>query len=104
MTPHSLRHLVSGLELAEGGRLPTGYAVAYWRPWSMHVVCYPIGLHLLVSLVRSAYTRLQHARCPEGWETLYRVRESIGYEKGRTAGYDAALRHLAIVREAQRPR
>lgn len=63
----------------------------------MRAVCYPIGLHWLVSLGRSLYTRLQHARVPEGWETLWRVRYQLGAEQGRREGYDRGLRHAQIL-------
>ena len=89
-------------EVRECELLPRGYAVAYWRPWSMTGVCYPLGLHLIVSVAHSVWTRLLHARCPEGWETLWRVRFEIGREQGYVAGYTAALRHIQIVKDAQR--
>jgi hypothetical protein len=89
-------------EIRECERIPHGYAVAFWRQWSLVAVCYPIGLHWIISVCRSAYTRLQHARCREGWETLWRVRFERGREQGYEAGYAAALRHVGFVKEAQR--
>lgn len=94
--------IITALEVTEGGAMPRGYAVAYWRPWSNAAVCYPIGIHLLVSVARSAYTHVQHWRCPEGWETLWRVRFERGRQKGYEDGYAAAVRHLRIIHEGQR--
>lgn len=85
-------------EISELGVIPRGYAVAYWRPWSQCAVCYPIGLHWLVSVARSLYTFIQHARCREGWETLWRVRFERGRETGYRAGYEAGIRHANIAR------
>lgn len=96
--------LLTAREIHEGARLPWGYAPAYWRQWSAVAVCYPIGLHLVVSVARSLYTRFSHWRCPEGWETLWRVRYERGREQGRAEGYAAAWRHFDIVRETENRR
>lgn len=87
--------------IPECALIPRGYAVAYWQPWSMTAVCYPVGLHLIVSVARSSYGRFVNWRCPEGWETLWRVRYERGRQRGYADGYDAGLRHAAIARQAE---
>ena len=104
---YRLVRLITAIEIAEGGRMPRGYAVAYWCQWSNTGVCYPIGLHWLVSAARVIYQRLCRARFEEEWETIRRVRYEIGREHGRREGYATALRHdsiLADVVRAQRTR
>ena len=71
-------------------RIPRGYATAYFLPWSGFAACYPIGLHIVMGLAYSLYTRVMHWRCPAGWETLWRVRYELGREQGRREGYTAA--------------
>ena len=97
-----LSHVITALEIAEGGRIPRGYAVAYWRQWSDVAVCYPIGLHWLVSAARVAYQRLCRARFEEEWEVIRRVRFEIGREQGRREGYHTALRHDSLLVEVIR--
>lgn len=94
-----MKRIVTAQYISNGGEIPRGYAIAYWLPWSDRAVCYPVGLHLFVSATRAIYTRISHARFPEGWETLWRVRFERGRELGYEEGYRAAMRHVEIVRE-----
>jgi hypothetical protein len=63
-------------------RLPRGYGVA-WRAWdSAAVICAPIGLHLVLGAVRSAYIWFRHVHAPDMAIVVFLQ----GYEKGREHG------------------
>lgn len=51
--------------VGDGAPLPRGYAVAWWRPQSLEAVCYPVGLHVLLSYLHEAWVRLRAWRAPQ---------------------------------------
>jgi hypothetical protein len=63
-------------------RIPQGYGVA-WRAWdSAAVICAPIGLHLVLGAVRSAYVWFRHLYVPDVAVAIF----LRGYDKGREDG------------------
>jgi hypothetical protein len=88
--------IVTAKTLAEGQRLPWGYAVAYWRPYSHTAVCYPVGLHWLISVSRRVYYWLIHTRVVEPWEEWGPVQYEKGRQRGREEGMIEAIRLMRL--------
>jgi hypothetical protein len=71
----------------EGQTLPRGYGMAY-REWqTYHVVCLPLGLHVVVHVARRAWHRF---RSLTGRSVLERVRDRA-YAYGHADGYQQAV-------------
>lgn len=59
------------LEIAECGYFPPTHGIAYWR-WDCRLaVCYPLGVHLVVSVARWAYVGLRLLHAPDLTERAY---------------------------------
>lgn len=69
--------------IADGERIPSGYAPAY-RDWlSNHTVCYPVGVHWLVRAGRTVWWLGTIAQFgSRAWEAREREIYSVGYRAG----------------------
>ena len=85
--PDGLPYMVSAQQLAEGERLPHGYAVAYWDWRTGYAVAWPWGIAHLVGLVRRVYQ----------W-SLTVMGKSDREHQAWTAGYVAAARAFAMTK------
>lgn len=89
--------IVNGVEIMEGGTIPRGYGVAYWKQDHDAAVCYPFPINRIVGFVRNAYLRIRHVKMIRAeQEALQRIRDArreikeegskIGYKQGYRAG------------------
>lgn len=62
-----------GQTISEFEILPRGYAVAYWQPHTARAVCYPVGLHALVSISRAAWLAFRAWHAPDVIERAYNL-------------------------------
>lgn len=86
--------------IAEGGRIPRGYGLAWYRYETDHAVCYPIPFNLALGLLRHWYFRLAHGKV---WHTRgYSRGFAVGRRQGKFEGqHDAVmeLKTMAILEE-----
>ena len=68
---------LTGLQVAQGEAAPWWYGVAYYSPYSDHVVCYPVPLNLLVRWCRNIWWLLRRGK---------RDALAKAYAAGRSAG------------------
>jgi hypothetical protein len=87
----------------EAEMIPRGYAVSYLLPWTRTAVCYPMGLHWLVSAARAAWVATGRARFTESWEDIARVERNRGFQEGYNAGLDQGARLCRARIEATKP-
>lgn len=63
--------MVTGIFIAEGGEIPSGYGIAYYEPHRDVAVCYPLPLNLIIGAWRSF---AWHCRVPPWRFTEWRAR------------------------------
>ena len=84
-----MRRISFKKEVEEGEALPFGYAIAYIDyPRGFRRIAYPIGIHLIVGLLRKIYFWLVRQRVKNAEEAGYRR----GYDEGQKMGRSEALK------------
>lgn len=81
--------------------VPRGYGFSYYMPYSDHTVVHPIPFNFVMGAWNNLYwyvlvRGLAHCSVIAGVRNYWRDR---GFEEGRKDGYEAAFRHIAIVKE-----
>lgn len=83
-----------------GAKIPRGYGLAHRDLGiTFRMVCYPIPLNVIVSLVLSVWHLLRRGITPSWWERILHEHRTEGYERGckcavedaYARGYNAAL-------------
>lgn len=99
--------------IAEGGRYPTGYGVAYFDFVSMGYVCFPVPFHVVVGVARRVWFAfltlgIQSDPFMKAWAAgygkasseNYKFRYDEGYQAGHKDGYDRAFHLIKIAQDA----
>ena len=74
--------------IREDDKIPKGYAVSYLSTNSFSVVCYPIGIHWVMFLLRKFYTWVRVGTIEKSEFVGFAKGFSKGEKKGYNKGYD----------------
>jgi len=92
------RFSMSGHVLKEGCLIPRGYGIAYWQSAYDCAICYPLGINVIVAVLRKLYRFIKVPRFfitdqRDRWLQMAMVNaDSIGRRTGYRAGYDRGWR------------
>ena len=92
--------LMTQRKICEGGRLPFGYAVAYFQYDKGMAVCYPVGFHLLMRWAKYTWWAfVKHYRLSP-WESEILAARNEGERRGEETG--ERLGHARARREIEK--
>jgi hypothetical protein len=90
-------HRISAFRYAtQGEMLPRGYGIAWVEFHADRAVCLPVPLHIIASVVRTAWQKVRIWRAPD----LLRAEYDRGHRDGHEAGYKSGSRHRVAMQAA----
>lgn len=90
---------VSALELSELARMPKGYGIAWWLPYSDRAYCLPIPLNLIAGAFRAWYLAWRRPCEDDPIMAAFQAGKAKGFQDGVSHGWEQGLLHAKIVRE-----
>ncbi len=85
-----------------GGLIPKGYAVSYFKPESAQFVAYPVGIHWIVKVARRFYFDWLLLYTPNAYDARIENAFRDGFNRGREAGQrEGAEMIITQMRNAQ---
>jgi len=83
--------------IAEGGRIPRGYGVAWVLPQAQALCCLPIPLNRVAGSVRNWWLRWRRPCENDPVQEMFQHGYWIGYQRGRADGETATYRRFQVL-------
>jgi len=89
-------------------KIPKGYAISYLSPRSFTAVCYPIGLHWVMNLLRKfhiwvkvgAIEKSEFIGFAKGFREGRKEGYDVGFKKGEKDGAEESKTELMAIKKA----